>query len=79
MALLNDPVPVELQTEVPLVAVPFRDKLFPEQTAAVALPASTVGRGAIVTIILSTAVEEVPVTVNVNITDPAALSAALGV
>ena len=79
LAFPNDPVPVVDQTAIPLVAVPFKDKLFPEQTAAVALPASTVGRGVIVTIILSTAVEDIPVTVNFNLTDPAALSAALGV
>ncbi len=79
LAFPNDPLPVDDQTEVPFVAVPFKDRLLPEQTAAEALPASTVGRGAIVTIILSTAVEEVPVTVNFNLTDPAALSAVLGV
>jgi RNA polymerase sigma-70 factor (ECF subfamily) len=42
----------------------INDKLLPEQTAAVGLPASTIGSGFIVTITLSTAVEDVPVTVN---------------
>ena len=51
----------------------------PEQTAAVGLPASTIGSGFIVTITLSTAVEDVPVTVNFNFTEPAVLSAVLGV